>query len=195
MLVALIAYLNWPESTPGEPSATAGFSLEGLASVPAYAVNKPRAVPAREARLADQDEVIGVSVAGKHRAYPVRALSGSISIHVVNDLIDGHPVSVTHCDRNSCTKVFQGKTRNVLLDLYSSGWYQDQMMICAGDSVYFQVTGRPVHQSFPPFPYAELPFEVTTWKAWREAHPDTEVCIGITKPVRRPPKESSKIPG
>lgn len=30
------------------------------------------------------------------------------------------------------------------------------------------------------FPYRRLPQEVTTWKAWQQAHPDTDVYTGTS---------------
>src|SRR5262245_48026761 len=58
-----------------------------------------RAVPAAQAvGLRDADLVIGVAVAGHHRAYPIRGFwSGS---HTVNDLVRGVPITVTYCGLN-----------------------------------------------------------------------------------------------
>jgi hypothetical protein len=29
----------------------------------------------------------------------------------------------------------------------------------------------------PGFPYKDMPFTVTTWKQWKQAHPDTQASI------------------
>jgi hypothetical protein len=185
LVLSFLIYLSWPVPAP---EATPGFSLEGLASIPAYSIRQPRSVPAAQAALADKEEVIGVSMGGKHRAYRLEALGGSMPMHVINDRLGEIPLSVTHCDRTDCTRVFNGEAGDDLLDLHASGWYRRQMMIRAGPGVYFHGTSEPVHPSFPSFPYAELTFERTTWKAWREAHPDTDVCVRVGNPVRYPTK-------
>ncbi len=54
----------------------------------------PKTLPARDARwLRDDDEVFGVVVAGRARAYPVPMISYH---HVVNDVIEGIPVAITY---------------------------------------------------------------------------------------------------
>ena len=58
------------------------------------AILKPRFVNAEttDARLRPQDQVLGVSVNGEHRAYP----TGFLSRHeIVNDVVGGKPVAVT----------------------------------------------------------------------------------------------------
>ncbi len=58
------------------------------------AADDPRTVPAAEARfLRDDDEVYGIVVAERARAYAVRMLSYH---HVVNDVMAGTPVAVTY---------------------------------------------------------------------------------------------------
>jgi hypothetical protein len=58
------------------------------------AADEPRTVPAEEATfLAPDDEVLGLVVAGRARAYAVTMLAYH---HVVNDVIEGIPVAVTY---------------------------------------------------------------------------------------------------
>jgi hypothetical protein len=58
------------------------------------AADEPATVPAAEATfLEDDDEVWGLVVLGKARAYAVTMLSYH---HVVNDVIEGIPVAVTY---------------------------------------------------------------------------------------------------
>ena len=59
-----------------------------------FSADDPATVPAREARfLKDDDEVLGLVIRGKARAYAVTMLSYH---HVVNDVIAGIPVAVTY---------------------------------------------------------------------------------------------------
>ena len=58
------------------------------------AADEPKTVPAREARfLRDDDEVYGIVVAERARAYAVGMLSYH---HVINDVMAGTPVAVTY---------------------------------------------------------------------------------------------------
>jgi len=58
------------------------------------AADEPRCVPATEARfLRDDDEVYGIVVTGKARAYAIAMLAYH---HVVNDVMAGTPVAVTY---------------------------------------------------------------------------------------------------
>ncbi|MCC7139108.1 MAG: DUF3179 domain-containing protein [Planctomycetes bacterium] len=57
-------------------------------------IDDPRGVPAAQARfLRDDDEVFGVVVAEKARAYAIAMLAYH---HVINDVMAGTPVAVTY---------------------------------------------------------------------------------------------------
>ena len=107
VLAAVAAGLGWwlgREADPAsEPAPARGeeqrlgrfprsqFLLEHDRFLPA---TDPRTVPAAEAPwLLPGDEVFGVLVKGRPRAYPIPMLSYH---HVVNDVIRGIPVAVTY---------------------------------------------------------------------------------------------------
>ena len=58
------------------------------------ALDSPKFVSADQARkfLSDKDRVLGVSLAGEAKAYPIRILNWH---EIVNDQINGHPITVT----------------------------------------------------------------------------------------------------
>src|SRR5262249_9861833 len=60
---------------------------------------RPPTLPAAEAELEDGAEVLGVSAAGKHRAFLVKPFA-RVDSHVVNDVVGDVPVSVTYCETN-----------------------------------------------------------------------------------------------
>jgi Protein of unknown function (DUF3179) len=132
-----------------------------------------RAIAAAEAHgLRDADLVIGVTVAGHHRAYPVRGFwSGS---HSVNDLVRGVPITVTYCGLNRCAAVFTGDGDKPL-GVYSAG-YMTVLLLKFGGQVYRQDTLEPFGRgNADPFPFRAFAYELMPWREWREAHPDTDV--------------------
>jgi len=58
------------------------------------ALDQPKFVPAEEAKkfLSDKDRVLGVAFSGAVKAYPIRILNWH---EIVNDEINGHPITVT----------------------------------------------------------------------------------------------------
>jgi hypothetical protein len=139
-------------------------------------VMRPAVRPAKSAGLADEAEVIGIVVGGKARAYSVQALS-STNRHVVNDLVGDIPATVTYCNRTRCAGVFTDARRGRPLDVWLGGFYGDQMLIKVGDDFFGQESGKPQRPGAV-FPYTRLTHQLTTWKAWRLAHPDTDVYVG-----------------
>jgi hypothetical protein len=144
-------------------------------------IRQPPALPAGAAHLRDNTEVIGVAAAGRHRAYVIDALVRREQ-HVVNDQLGGAPVTVTYCDRTDCARVFTDARGGGPLDVASGGWvgrYEEGcMLLRVGSDRYRQDTGLPLAKDAPPFPLARAEFVRTTWKEWREAHPDTDVYVG-----------------
>jgi hypothetical protein len=137
----------------------------------------PPAVPAAGASTADDEPVIGVTAGGHSRAYLVRAMEGPTS-HVVNDVLGGVPVSVTHCDIHHCTRAFTADSPGVPLSLAQGGLRDRGMVLRSGGYTYRQDSGAAFEPDGPPFPYASFPVEESTWGAWRKAHPDTDLYTG-----------------
>src|SRR5436309_12308333 len=85
-----------PRLTPDEGrNSNAFFFLPGI--------RQPKAFPAGAAAVEDDADVIGVSVKGHHRAYCMATMA-DLERHVINDLIDRVPVTVTYCPRTNCVR-------------------------------------------------------------------------------------------
>src|SRR5438552_2413083 len=111
-----------PRPTPDESRhSNALFFFPGI--------RQPEAVPASAAAVEDDADVIGVSVKGRHRAYCTAAMAEA-ERHVVNDLIDRVPVTVTYCPRTNCVRALtQDDESDEPLDVVGRGWYEGKMMI------------------------------------------------------------------
>jgi hypothetical protein len=193
--VALLAYYLWlvrgtllsqPPSKPDEsdarfPHPKARFTVDEDGRVyprshlPGIATPPIRS--AADADIADSDEVIGVCIGKRARAYRIDALA--YPRHVINDLIDGRAVSVTYCDRAQCARVFTDKSAKAPLQLDIAGQRMDGLILQIGDIEYDQKTGRNLTSpKGASLPYKDSVFVRTTWRKWREAHPDTDIYVG-----------------
>lgn len=155
------------EPPPARDLITANLEHPGLV--------RPPSAPAATVTLKDTDAVIGVVVDGRPRAYVVNALSNPRT-HVVDDVVAGHPVTVTYCDRKDCTRVFTGDGDGPL-DV-NVGGYDDGLLLRINGRRYRQDSGEAMEPG-EPLPFPQMGFVRTTWKEWRDAHPDTDV-VGAT---------------
>jgi len=135
---------------------------------------RPVAQTAADANLSDDQLVIGIQVDDRARAYSVDYLS-TPQTHVVNDVLAGRPVTVTYCNVQNCARVFAGDGADPL-DVGVGGYDQGLLLLLNGQR-YRQESGDGFDSS-DRFPYLPQPFVRTTWKKWREAHPDTEIVGG-----------------
>ena len=103
------------------------------------------------AQIADNEPVIGLSVGGDARAYPLRIL---IWHEIVNDTVGGTPVAVTYCPLCNAALVFErrlgervldfgttGKLRNsdlVMYDRQTESWWQQ----FSGEAIVGELTGK-----------------------------------------------------
>jgi Protein of unknown function (DUF3179) len=155
------------------------FEMPGL--------RNPQTLAAEASKIPDNDEVIGVVVNGRARAYWLKALRYP-PWHIVNDVVVGVPVSVTYCDRTNCTRVYTNGQSSIPLDVNLGGLYGRQMVVNVAGSLYLQDSGKPFElgAGTPSLPYKNHPWVRTTWKEWREQHPETDVFVGLGRPGPRP---------
>ncbi len=129
----------------------------------------PMMIPADEASLADDARVIGVSVDGVDHAFSIEAMSRMDS-HVVNDMLGTKPISVTYCDRSDCVRVLTRESGTEPIPLDLGGWMQGSMALRYRQKMYTQLDES--------LPLQNHDFKLTTWKEWRDAHPETLLYIG-----------------
>jgi uncharacterized protein DUF3179 len=136
----------------------------------------PSIVAGFEAKLDDDEDVIGIEVGTRHRAYRLKAFKKPP--FVVNDLIDGTPVTVTYCNQTRRAQAFTGPRNNAPLEMWLGGWINGSMILKLDQDFFQQATGQrvdanPADRLIVPI----LPHRRANWKTWRESHPDTDVCI------------------
>lgn len=144
--------------------------LPGLAAPPVRAADDAKTVE-------DDDEILGILAGGRARAYFVRAMG--FPWHVINDMVGGRAVSVTYCDRARCARVFTDESAKAPLRLDIAGQMKDGLILRIGNVEYAQKSGENLTSpKGAPIPYADWTFVRTTWRAWRESHPDTDIYVG-----------------
>jgi hypothetical protein len=126
--------------------------------------------------LDDGDVVFGFAGETDVRAYPQSIL---VQHEIVNDTLDGLPVSVTYCpltgtamgfERGATTFGTSGNLLNNNLVMYDRGT----------DSRWPQVLGTAISGDLEGESLREFRLVWTTWSRWTAAHPDTAVLSRAT---------------
>jgi hypothetical protein len=137
-------------------------------------------------RLRADSPVVGVERAGEARAYPLAVLNWH---EVVNDEFDG-PLLVTYCPLCASAVVAERTVAGEPAVFGVSGllYRQDLVMYDEPtDSLWSQIEARAIRGPRTGSTLELVPSSLTTWGAWREAHPDSRVL--------RPPPESDTVSG
>jgi hypothetical protein len=142
------------------------------------AIDNPRFQPVTEVDdLVDAEPVIGLTVSGESRAYPLRVLTWH---EIANDVIGGVPVAVTYCPLCNAAIVFDrrldgevldfgttGKLRHsdlVMYDRQSESWWQQY----SGEAIVGRHAGRTLEM---------LPSRLESWAEFRARAPDGMVLV------------------
>jgi hypothetical protein len=166
---------NKAEYTEGKPLTTwRKIDLPGII--------QPPTKRADEAQVGADEEIIGIVVDGKARAYRLKALLDPKQ-HIINDVIDDLPLTVAHCDVSNCTNVYAGRRGEPPLDIAQAGLWKSDMIVKIKGFYYQHRTGEPSggDTGSPPLPYRAYPFLRMSWQHWREEHPQTDIYLGETK--------------
>ena len=148
------------------------------------AIDKPRFVDARDARIADPDRVLGIVHKGVARAYPVAILNWH---EVVNDRIAGDPVIVTYCPLCGTGMAFDGRIGAGETTFGVSGLlYNSDVLLYdrATESLWSQIMGRAVSGRMKGTALLALPLAHTSWADWRRRHPTTQLLSTDTGHAR-----------
>ena len=149
-----------------EATVSGGVPKDGIP-----AIDEPSFLDASLSSLGDGELVFGVVRGDDVRAYPQKIL---VHHEIVNDRLDGVPVSVTYCpltgtilgfERGPTTFGVSGTLVNSNLVMYDR----------ATDSRWPQVLATAVEGPLAGQALREFDLVWTTWGRWRRRHPDSEV--------------------
>ncbi|UGY94613.1 DUF3179 domain-containing (seleno)protein [Streptomyces gobiensis] len=149
------------------------------------AIDKPKFVDAGKARfLTDDEPVFGLEHPHLPRAYPQLVL---VWHEIVNDTVDGKPLTVTYCPLTGTAIAFTGPPDGSALTFGTTGNLVNSNLVMYDrqtDSTWPQITGTAITGKRKGQRLATTPLLWTTWKAWRSAHPDTQVLSTDTGHLR-----------
>ena len=154
-------------------------------------IENPKFVSAKEADfLKPKDRVIGITVNGESRAYPISILNWH---EVVNDQIRGVPVSVTYCPLCGTGLVYDAKVNGKTLKFGVSGLlYNSDVLLYdrQTETLWSQILSKGVNGPMKGRKLTMIPSSQTSWEAWLKKHPNTKVLstdTGFSRSYGRSP--------
>jgi len=127
-------------------------------------------------RLSGEDEVLGVRRDGMARAYPLKVLDWH---EVVNDAFD-RPLAVTYCPVCRSGVVAGRRVGGAVRTFGVSGFLFRANLVLydeRSESLWGQLRAQAIRGPLTGTRLDVVPSTVTTWRAWRESHPGTEVLL------------------
>ena len=155
------------------------------------ALSDPKLVsPEKAGYLQPASRVIGISLHGQARAYPVAILNWH---EIVNDEIGGQRVAVTYCPLCGTAVAFDASIDGKPTDFGVSGLlYNSDVLLYDRDteSLWSQIMNQAISGTRVGKKLTPIPVSHTTWRDWLADHPDTRVLsddTGHSRDYRRDP--------
>ncbi len=201
LLVLALSLQGFP--LPGSAATKNGFDLkdalipekEILSGGPPRdgipAINNPRFESATSARwLRDDDRVLALVINGQAKAYPIKILDWH---EIVNDKVGDQHFTVTYCPLCGTGVVFAANIAGTALIFGVSGLlYNSDVLLYDrnSDSLWSQLMGKAIAGKLKGTELPQIPATHTSWKNWRQMHPDTLVLsrdTGVKRDYNRSP--------
>ncbi|MCP4391021.1 MAG: DUF3179 domain-containing protein [Gammaproteobacteria bacterium] len=155
------------------------------------ALSDPKLISADSADyLKPADRIVGVTLKGQSRAYPI----GILNWHeIVNDEIDGQHFAVTYCPLCGTAVAFDASIDGKATDFGVSGLlYNSDVLLYDRDteSLWSQILNKSVAGERVGKTLTAIPISHTTWRDWLGKHPDTLVLsddTGYSRDYQRDP--------
>ncbi len=125
--------------------------------------------------VSDDDLVIGLSINGQSRAYPLSIL---VWHEIVNDKIGNTPVAVTYCPLCFTTQVFDRTINEKETEFGTSGKLYNSNLVMYDrntDSMWSQALGQAIVGELTGYELKRIPFDLAKWSDWKKLNPDTVV--------------------
>jgi hypothetical protein len=123
--------------------------------------------------LENEDQVVGVTLNGVTKAYPIRILNYH---EVINDDFDGMRVAITYSPLCGSVMVYQTEEREQEWEMAVSGLVYNNNALYFDretESLWSQVLGRAVAGPVAGAQLQLLPSTLTSWEEWQDRNPQT----------------------
>lgn len=171
---------------PSKDILQGGPPRDGIPSI-----EKPKFVAASAADfMRPTDRVIGITINGESRAYPINILNWH---EIVNDQIQGVPVSVTYCPLCGTGLVYEAKVGGKVLKFGVSGLlYNSDVLLYdrQTETLWSQILSKGINGPMKGQRLKMVPSSQTSWESWLKKRPDTKVLstdTGFSRDYRRSP--------
>lgn len=124
--------------------------------------------------------VLGITVGGESRAYPLNMLNAEPQTKVLNDVVGGHAVAVTWCDKCRTGVVFErtidGNT--LTFGVFGSLW-RESMVLYDQETMtqWSQWEGQAKMGPLRGAKLKRLPSVIAGWEEWKQQYPDGSVAL------------------
>lgn len=181
-------------SVPVEQIHAGGPPRDGIPSI-----DEPRFIDPDDANfLVPGDRVLGLAHNGVAKAYPIKILNWH---EIVNDEFRGESVVVSYCPLCGTGMAFSAKVDGKDLVFGVSGLLHNSDLLLYDRyslSLWSQIMREAVSGTYVGTRLEQLPASHTTWRDWRERHPDTLVLsreTGFKRDYSRVPYEGYEKSG
>jgi len=171
---------------PREQILHGGPPRDGIPALSNPKLIKPQAAD----YLEPTDRVVGVTLKGQSRAYPIAILNWH---EIVNDSIDDQRFAVTYCPLCGTAVAFDATIDGKATDFGVSGLlYNSDVLLYDRDteSLWSQILNQSIAGQRVGKKLVAIPISHTTWRDWLDKHPDTLVLsddTGYSRDYRRDP--------
>jgi hypothetical protein len=156
-------------------------------------IDKPKFISIQDANkyLEDSELVLGLSINGDVRAYPLQIL---VWHEIVNDKIGDVPVAVTYCPLCFTNQVFNRTLDNgQILEFGTSGKLYNSNLVMydrTAKSLWSQAMAQGIVGKLTGVKLDRIPFDIAYWKEWKQLYPESKVLsrdTGSTRPYGADP--------
>lgn len=170
---------------PAEKILQGGPPRDGIPSI-----DQPKFLSAVQGGLDPASLVVGITLNGESRAYPVAILNWH---ELVNDRIGTQALVISYCPLCGTALVFNAEVQGQTLEFGVSGLlYNSDLLLYDRQhlSLWSQITGEAISGPKAGQRLELLPAELTTWQRWHAEHPATLILstdTGFNRDYSRSP--------
>lgn len=127
--------------------------------------------------LTEKEPVIGLSIDGDARAYPLQVMTWH---EIVNDVVGGKPVTVTYCPLCNAAIVFDAKVDEKILTFGTTGKLRNSDLIMydrATESWWQQFTGEGIAGEYTGKKLKLIASRLESWSDFKSRHPNGKVLV------------------